>query len=162
MNKGVKIHYKTKQPIPAFLSMANGYGTAPLCLAFSDHNGTGSNAGAGTYIIGFGYNRYLYDREHDKDIVAALKNMNPEVEVEGHVTHDWVNDPFSKGAWSAWGPGYMTKYLSELQKPHGRVHFASADWADGWRGFIDGAIERGSASARDVHHLLKQDYPMKL
>ena len=56
MNKGVKVHYKTKRPIPAFISMANGYGKSPLCLAFSDHNGTGSNKDAGTYIIGFGYN----------------------------------------------------------------------------------------------------------
>ena len=135
--------------------MANRYGKLPLCLAFSDNNGTGNNKGAGTYIIGFGYNRYLYDREHGKDICAALKTLNPEVEVEGYATNDWVNDPLLKGAWSTWGPGHMTKYLAELQKPHRRVHMASSDWADGWRGFIDGAIERGAVAAREVHQLLK-------
>ena len=33
--------------------------------------------------------------------------------------------------------------LLALQESHGNVWFASADWADGWRGFIDGAIEQG-------------------
>ena len=162
MNKGVKIHYKTKRPVPAFLSMANGYGASPLCLAFSDHDGTRDNQGNGTYIIGFGYNGYLYNREHSRDIVAALEDMNPQVRAEGYATHDWVNDPLSKGAWSCWGPGEMSKYLSELQKPHGRVYMASADWADGWRGFIDGAIERGATAARSVRQLLEQTFPAKI
>lgn len=45
-------------------------------------------------------------------------------------------------------PNFATKYMAALQGPHGNVHFASADWADGWRGFIDGAIEQGSKAAR--------------
>ena len=35
----------------------------------------------------------------------------------------------------------MTRY--ELQRDEGGVHFAGADIANGWRGFIDGAIETG-------------------
>lgn len=37
----------------------------------------------------------------------------------------------------------MTKYQDELQTRHGNVFFASADWAHGWRAFIDGALEQG-------------------
>lgn len=44
----------------------------------------------------------------------------------------------------------MNAYLEELQRPHGRVIFANADWADGWRGFVDGAIERGYRAAREI------------
>lgn len=50
-----------------------------------------------------------------------------------------------------------TKYLEELQKPHGRVFMASADWADGWRGFVDGAIEQGKRAALHVAKALKAE-----
>ena len=39
----------------------------------------------------------------------------------------------------------MSKYLSELQKDHERVLMARSDWNNRWRGFIDGAIERGAS-----------------
>jgi len=48
-------------------------------------------------------------------------------------------------------------YLEELQRAHGRVLFASADWADGWRGFVDGAIERGQSTGREAVNLLDGD-----
>ena len=63
----------------------------------------------------------------------------------------------AKGTWSCWGPGSMSKYLQELQKPHGRVVFASADWANGWRGFVDGAIEQGVEAANRVLELLGKE-----
>lgn len=44
----------------------------------------------------------------------------------------------------------MTKYQEELQNRHGNVFFASADWADGWRAFIDGAIEQGRRKAQEA------------
>lgn len=44
----------------------------------------------------------------------------------------------------------MTKYQEELQKRDGNVFFASADWAHGWRAFIDGALEQGFLNALDV------------
>lgn len=66
-----------------------------------------------------------------------------------------MNDPYAKGVWACWGPNAASRYLPELQKQYGRVVFASADWADGWRGFVDGAIEQGHQAARDAVALLK-------
>jgi monoamine oxidase len=51
-------------------------------------------------------------------------------------------------------PGQLTGSLPALQAPHGRVVFAGADIADGWNGFLDGAIESGLAAARSVSLLL--------
>jgi hypothetical protein len=34
------------------------------------------------------------------------------------------------------------------------VHFAGADYASGWFGFIDGAIESAHAAARDVDQFI--------
>lgn len=77
--------------------------------------------------------------------------------MEAYLTYDWMNDPLAKGVWSCWNSNTMTKYLAELQKSHGLVLFASADWADGWRGFIDGAIERGRTAAIEVVKVLGKD-----
>lgn len=51
----------------------------------------------------------------------------------------------------------MGKWLKELQKADGRILFASADWAEGWRGFVDGAIERGAAAAIEIKDLFEKD-----
>ena len=44
----------------------------------------------------------------------------------------------------------VTNYLQDMRASHGNVFFASADWAVGWRSFIDGAIEEGTRAASNV------------
>lgn len=155
MNDGGKVHFKLRGRVPAFTAMANGYGTAPFCLVFSDHYGTASatgDEGSGTYCIGFSYKDLLRPAE----IVEAFnRDVKPGAVVEGYLSHDWIRDPYSRGTWSCWGPGDMGRYLAELQKDDGCVVMASSDWADGWRGFIDGALERGKVAARRVMQRLK-------
>ncbi|KAM5356649.1 hypothetical protein ACJ41O_003295 [Fusarium nematophilum] len=162
INQGAKIHFHLEQSEPGWFSVADGYGNSPWCFAFSDHNGTANKDG--TFCIGFGYGSHLTDPRASREIISSFKeHMKPDAVVKAYLTHDWMNDPLAKGTWSCWGPGAMTKWLRELQKPHGRVHFASGDWADGWRGFIDGAIERGALASRDVERaLLKEQVASRL
>ena len=54
-------------------------------------------------------------------------------------------------------PNQLTRHLAELQEPEGRVYLATADVADGWNGFIDGAIESGLTTARKVARALAGD-----
>ena len=51
--------------------------------------------------------------------------------------------------------GELTASLAELQRPEGRVVLAGSDDANGWAGFIDGAIESGLAAARAVRVALQ-------
>ncbi|CAI6029602.1 unnamed protein product [Clonostachys chloroleuca] len=88
-------------------------------------------------------------------IISAFKHLLPaekrdEVLVNRIVAHDWNNDEFAKGTWLFAPPKLTTKYLEALQRPHGNVYFASADWSDGWRGWIDGGVQSGMEVARDV------------
>lgn len=130
-------------------------------FAFSDHNGTKSktpNHSGTTWCIGFGYNGALEDKKDHRRIIDQFRrDLYPSAEVEAYATHDWMNDPYAKGVWACWGAGSASSYLQELQKPHGRVFFASADWADGWRGFVDGAVEQGHQAAQDVVTFLKTE-----
>lgn len=73
--------------------------------------------------------------------------------------HDWNADPYSQGTWCVARPGQFAKALDALQSPHGRVFFGSGDWANAWRGFIDGAIEQGIIASRDVVKLLTSRSP---
>lgn len=56
-------------------------------------------------------------------------------------------------------PDYSFRNLEALQEQAGNIQFANSDWASGWRGFIDGAIEQGGIVARRVSlglHSLKE------
>ena len=152
ITKGAKIHFKLTSTELGWFGQAAP--PSPFCFAFSDHNG---NRGTpdGTWCIGFGYNDHLTDPKDSQQVVAQFReHLRPDADVQAYLTHDWVSDPYAKGTWACWGPGSVTRFLAELQKPHGLVEFASADWADGWRGFVDGALERGKNSAAVVRKAL--------
>jgi lysyl oxidase-like protein 2/3/4 len=155
INKGAKVHFKLRETLPGWFCTSDGYGDSNFVFAFSDHNGTQPTGPAGTWCIGFGYNGKLTDKKDVRHIVGSFKkDILPDVNVEAYATQDWMNDPYAKGAWSCWGPN-GSRYLEELQKRHGRVVFASADWADGWRGFVDGAIERAQVAVKEVVEIIK-------
>ncbi|KAI0414619.1 hypothetical protein F5X98DRAFT_365675 [Xylaria grammica] len=107
--------------------------------------------GKSTRITSFaGDNRGVLDplKEPEK-LEIALKRFHP-MEIKKVVFHDWVSDPYAK-AGAAWYPaGFLTKYLAELQKRHGNVLMANADWAFGWKGFIEGAVEQGALAADTI------------
>ncbi|KAI0184918.1 hypothetical protein EV127DRAFT_443024 [Xylaria flabelliformis] len=104
--------------------------------------------GKSTRITSFaGDNRGILDPLKEPErLETALKRFHP-MEIKKVVFHDWVSDPYAK-AGAAWYPaGFLTKYLAELQKRHGNVLMANADWANGWRSFIEGAMEQGALAA---------------
>ena len=68
------------------------------------------------------------------------------------IWHDWNNDQFSKGQWAVWSAGQFEqlKALQDDVDISPELTMASADWADGWTGFIDGAISQGRRAAARV------------
>ncbi|MER6201340.1 NAD(P)/FAD-dependent oxidoreductase [Streptomyces sp. NPDC001586] len=85
---------------------------------------------------------------------TALQSFLPGVEVESVVGWDWANDPLALGTWCIYRPGQLTQVLPDLRTTEGRLFFAGSDSARTWRGFIDGAIESGYRSARDIDNYL--------
>jgi hypothetical protein len=51
-------------------------------------------------------------------------------------------------------PNQLTGSLRGLQAAEGRVFFAGSETANGWNGFIDGAIESGFRAAREAQQTL--------
>mmetsp|Transcript_9446 Transcript_9446/g.23608 ORF Transcript_9446/g.23608 Transcript_9446/m.23608 type:complete len:463 (-) Transcript_9446:62-1450(-) len=64
---------------------------------------------------------------------------------------DWLADPWSAGCYvGVMGPGTLSYYAEDLQKPHGRVHFAGTDISKKWCGYIEGAVVTGEQAAEQV------------
>lgn len=103
----------------------------------------------GTLLVAFGPPKAL-DIGNDRAVEQALRNLLPGATVLSVVGYQWDADPYSRGTWCWYRPNQLTRYQQELREPAGQLFFASADWAKGWRGFIDGAIESGIGAARDV------------
>ncbi|KAH7183755.1 hypothetical protein BKA60DRAFT_475203, partial [Fusarium oxysporum] len=107
--------------------------------------------GKSTRITSFaGDNRGKLDPTKEPErLETALQRFHP-MNIKKVLWHDWVSDPYAK-AGAAWYPAnFLTKYLAELQSRHGNVLMANADWASGWRGFIEGAMEQGAIAADSV------------
>lgn len=94
------------------------------------------------------------DLQDDRAIEAALREFLPGVEVLASISYDWVHDPYSKGAYSLYRPGWIKNYFKDMIKPEGRVYFAGSEFTDGWRCFMSGAIGSGSKAAHQVNQLL--------
>ena len=107
-------------------------------------------------IVAFGPDARRLPPTDESAVRGAIEDLLPShARVDAMVTHDWCADEFSRGTWSVFRPGQLVDALEVLQAPHGRVVFAGSDIANGWNGFMDGAIESGLSAARSVSQLLK-------
>ena len=105
-------------------------------------------------LIGFGPDAENCDAS---DLAAVQKQMDeilPGYEVLAATAHDWLADEFSLGTWAIHRPGWYTHYHGEMQIPEGSVIFAGSDFANGWAGFMDGAIESGLRAGATARRLL--------
>lgn len=136
---GVKGYIRIEKNIGNIMTYAPAKNSVtPFTSVFTDHADD-----HGTLLIGFSPDPELIDINDSEAVEAALEPLIPGVKVKESFGYDWNLDPFSKGTWLTNQPGQTTRYLKGLQQSEGRVFFAGSDMANGWRGFIDGAIESG-------------------
>jgi monoamine oxidase len=142
-SSGVKAWARLRGEYEPFVALAPD--TAPITLAQVDRVGDGE-----TVVVLFGPDAAALDGNNAAAVQAALRQWLPDIEVLEAASHDWVSDPLAGETWPMLRPGQLTGALFELQRPEGRVVLAGSDYASGWRGFIDGAIESGLRAARLV------------
>jgi monoamine oxidase len=105
-------------------------------------------------LIGFGLDAEACDANDRPSLQRALDDILPGYEVLDATAHDWLADEFSRGTWAIHRPGWYTRHHAEMRRPEGRVLLAGSDLANGWAGFIDGAIESGLTAAARVERIL--------
>ncbi|KAG9251651.1 uncharacterized protein F5Z01DRAFT_275474 [Emericellopsis atlantica] len=145
INQGAKVHLEVSGSGHRSWSSA----IYPVSRACS-MSGDGLTPAGNTHLVCFGSNKEFTSPEDDARSFAADCKHVQEIDILKTIWHDWAKDPFAKGSWCMYPPDFSFKYLATLQERAGNVLFANSDWASGWRGYIDGAIERGTLAARDV------------
>lgn len=81
---------------------------------------------------------------HDGDAVErAVQRVLPEAKMRDYTVANWHTDPYALGVGAYRQPNQLIRLHEKLRQPHGRVKFAGGDIANGWSGYIDGAIEDG-------------------
>ena len=101
-------------------------------------------------VVGFA----LHGRTDPDDlpaIEAAVRDYAPEAKVLAAISHNWTDDPWSRGAWMSEPPLWVVDgILDLLATPHGRIIMAGADIATVYPGWITGAINSGHVAAQEA------------
>lgn len=64
---------------------------------------------------------------------------------------NWSEEPFTRGCYGGrFGSGLWTTVGQHLTRPYDRIHWAGAETAQVWNGYIDGAIRSGQRAASEV------------
>ena len=142
-SQGLKTWIRVRGEIPPFTAYAPD--DHDLTFARPEYTVDGD-----TLLVAFGTSAERLSPTDKDGVARALRAWRDDLDVVDVAGHDWMSDDFSRETWPMQRPGQLTRYLAALRRPHGSVHFAGSDVANGWAGFIDGAIETGLTTARAV------------
>jgi len=68
-----------------------------------------------------------------------------------YAERDWMAEEFTRGCYGAhFAPGTWTSYGQAWRAPAGRIHWAGAECAPQWNGYMEGAVRSGEATAEAV------------
>jgi monoamine oxidase len=70
---------------------------------------------------------------------------------ERYIERVWADERWSRGCYGCYfPPGGWTEYGPALREPVGRVHWAGAETAAAWMGYMDGAVRSGERAAAEI------------
>jgi monoamine oxidase len=96
------------------------------------------------------------DERRDAAVACFARYFGPRAlrPVE-YLERDWMGEEFSRGCYGAhFTPGVWTAYGEALRSPIGTIHWAGAECAPVWNGYMEGAVRSGEDAAGDVLALL--------
>ncbi|MEU0502118.1 flavin monoamine oxidase family protein [Nocardia sp. NPDC005998] len=68
-----------------------------------------------------------------------------------YIERDWAAEEFTRGCYGAFtAPSTLTRFGPALRTPVGPLHWAGAETAIRWAGYMDGAAESGHRVAREI------------
>jgi monoamine oxidase len=74
---------------------------------------------------------------------------------DDYVERLWAEEEWTRGCYGCHMPtGAWTAYGFALRRPIGTLHWAGAEYAQVWSGYMDGAVRSGDATAAEVLELL--------
>ncbi|MEZ0053785.1 monoamine oxidase [Mycobacterium sp. MAA66] len=138
-SQGFKVWLRARGGSGSFLAMAPS--DEPMTLLQWEHA-----VGEEFTAFGFGMDARRHLPADLETVQAYVRRLMPDIEVVDFTVHDWITDPYSRQTWAMFRPNQL-EGIGALAKAPGRVRFAGSDLAEGWAGFLDGAIESGLSSS---------------
>ena len=152
MGAVVKCHAVYDEPFwrEAGLSGQATTDRGPMRLVF-DNSPPGGRPGV---LVGFLEGRHARavapDQRRDLVLSAFTRLFGARAaRPEQWLEQSWADEPWSRGAYGgALPPGTWTQLGRSLRAPVGRIHWAGAETAIRWNGYMDGAVRSGHAAAQ--------------
>lgn len=99
----------------------------------------------------------LDEEERERRVLANLVDffgLQAERPVE-MLQRNWSEEPFTRGCYGGrLGTGLWTHLGDQLRRPVGPIHWAGAETATVWNGYMDGAIRSGQRAAKEIAQAL--------
>ena len=95
----------------------------------------------------------LPDAERRQTVIDSLvRHFGPQAaHPTAYVEKDWSAEEFTRGCYGAhFAPGVWTGYGDVLRPPVGVIHWAGAEYAVEWNGYMEGAVRSGRATAQEI------------
>jgi len=94
----------------------------------------------------------LGEQQRLEMVLNGMEQVHPGARdnFEGGTSVSWGDDPYARGAISWFRPGEMTRWLPELARPEGRIHFAG-EHTSVLAATMEGALESGVRAAGQIH-----------
>jgi monoamine oxidase len=140
---GFKLWVRLRESVESCLCMAAG--DEPLMFARYE-----AKLPSGSLLGCYGADRTLLGTDVHAVAQQAIESWLPGCTVDEYWIYDWADDEFSRETWRVPRPGQYTRFAAEFERGEGALVIAGSDYARGWTGFMDGAVESGLSSARAV------------
>lgn len=93
----------------------------------------------------------IIDREGVNGLVRALSWLGSDrATLLAWRQARWESDPWSRGGYAVFDPGFPTSQREWLAQPCGQVFFAGEHTSLHWQGYMNGAVESGHRAASEV------------
>jgi monoamine oxidase len=91
--------------------------------------------------------------ERRRQIVEGLARLfGPKAsKPSGFIERSWAEEEWTRGCYGCYmPPGAWTSFGDALRAPIGRIHWAGAETATVWNGYMDGAVQSGVRAAEEA------------
>ena len=121
---------------------------------WDDSYGQDGAAGILSGTVGGRMNESLGPLDVHARLASVTKMMSqplPEIvnTLEKSAIQNWGEDPWAFGAFAAFAPGQMTRFMPTIARPEGRVHFAG-EHTSSWTGWMEGAFRSAERVAQEI------------
>jgi monoamine oxidase len=113
-------------------------------------------AGILSFLAGGGASAALQSILRDEGATGVAKRLQwlgPPAPVLASRSISWEDDPWARGGYAFFDPGFDPVLRDWLARPAGRIVFAGEHTSIRWQGYMNGAVESGQRAAAEVSYL---------